>query len=197
MPNNKGTGHKVYTPDDVRRLRKTVHEQIQKVREDLNELDGDGFEAFIRFKFSDFGYHPVDEHSWDFIEQLNQTFHCLAVLAGAEILMKMDWFPKGCGLSLELTTGSGIDIRSDPAGVVEAEVFATKNPKNNDKLHKDVKTMADSSVAKHRYVFFFAPSYHAGPQHDARLNKELKRAGGKVEIWALAQRQLMSRAACI
>ncbi len=171
----------VHSLNDLCNLRKKVRKQAQCTREELNKLNPDGMEAFYRIKFDDCGYHPLEDRRLDFIEQLNQTFTIIASLAAAEKLMK--WFPNCGGLRLNLGASSGRDIESICPDVVEAEVFAVKNPKNNGKLKKDIERLTKSSAAK-RYVFFFSPSCEAGPQPDLQVDS-------KVEIWALGREELM------
>ena len=175
------SSEEVHSLNDIRNLQEKVRKQAQCTREELNKLNPDGMEAFYRIKFENYGYHPLENRRFDFIEQLNQTFTIIASLAAAEKLMK--WFPNCGGLRLNLGESPGRDIESICPDVVEAEIFTVKNLRNNRKLKDEIKSLTESSAAK-RYVFFFSPSYKAGPQPDLQVDS-------KVEIWALGREELM------
>ena len=173
-------------PDDIRQLRVEIRQHAQSAREQLNQLDCDGMEAFFGLKFEDKGRHPLEDRPLDFIEQLNQTFTYLVSLAAAEKLM--EWFPDCGGLRLHLGATPGWDIESRRPGLIEAETFAAKAPTKNGKLGKDVERLADSS-ADHRYVFFFAKSEEG--ETGRRLDLEEKYRTGTIRIWVLTREELM------
>ena len=85
---------------------------------------------------------------------------------------------------MNLGTAPGRDIEGICQGVVEVEVFAAVNPKNNGKLNKDIARMKDSR-AENLYVFFYAPS--CTPGHKTALEKP----GSRVQVWALCRREIM------
>ena len=175
----------VHNFDDIQNLRDVVRQRAQLARDELGNLNPVGMEASYRIKFSDCGYHPLENRRLDFIEQLNQTFTYMASFAAARKLMQ--WFPNCPGLRLNLGTRGGWDIESIGSCLVHAEVFTAKDPRNNNKLAKDIKRLQSRSNADHRYVFFFVPSYDAGRQHD--LERTL--TDGNIEIWALGRTEIM------
>ena len=67
----------------------------------------------------------------------------------------LDAHPDNAPLVLNLGTASGIDIESRD-GEITAEVFASVDPKNNNKLEHDVARVAESD-ARFRYVFYLWP----------------------------------------
>ena len=88
-------------------------------------------------KFNQSGFNPLDSSiKLNLIEQLNQTFTCLASFKGAEYIFLHH--KKVKSLTLNLGTSSGTDIETDEDGGVVAEVFASVNPSNNRKLRNDI-----------------------------------------------------------
>ena len=141
----------------------------------------DPLEVLHTLKFDAPGYHPVNGQSLNLVEQLNQTFTVLASLAAARRMLECR--PK-CGLCLHLAEEGGRDIHSITEGVVEAEVFASVHPRNNNKLKEDLDRLAESK-STHRYVFFYSPSYTPGRKPN------LERDNLKVEVWALGRPEIM------
>ena len=163
-------------------LQDQVRNAAQQVRAKLDTLSTDPLEALYVLKFEEFGYHPLNQHQLNLIEQLNQTFTVMVSLAAARHLIT--WFPQSGGLRLNLGAARGRDIESIRPDELEAEVFAAVNPKNNRKLEKDIQRLAES-VAANRYVFFYSPSYCPGRQC------ELEQPGSNVQVWALGRREIM------
>ena len=64
-------------------------------------------------------------------------------------------------LTLNLGTASGTDIETHEDGGVVAEVFASVNPSNNQKLKNDINRIS-LVRAKHKYVFFISPKKELG-----------------------------------
>ena len=92
-------------------------------------------------------------------KQLNQTFTYLASFKGAEYIFLHH--KKVKSLTLNLGTASGTDIETSEDGGVVAEVFASVNPSNNQKLKNDINRISLVD-AKHRYVFFISPKKELG-----------------------------------
>lgn len=170
---------KVRSLSDIEALQEGVRKAAQYACANLNALKANPLEALHTLKFEEYGYHPlVEGQRVNLIEQLNQTFTILASLAASRLLMK--WFPESDGLYLNLGTAPGRDIESITHGVVEAEVFAAVNPRNNNKLSKDIRRLADSQAA-HRYVFFYAPGHDSGRQQHQ----------DGVQVWALEWQEII------
>ncbi len=111
--------------------------------------------TFARLKFTEAGHDPLNiDRPLNMIEQLNQTFTYLASVAAARWLLLHH--PTCAPLVLNLGTAPGFDIQSE-CGQFVAETFAVTHPHSNDKLRKDVAKM-QTTVAKHRFVFYFSPS---------------------------------------
>jgi hypothetical protein len=118
-------------------------------------------EFLRKIKFEQVGYNPLDnQRPLNFIEQLNQTFTYLASFKAAIILFKRH--PGLDSLTLNLGTKSGTDIISAFDGGIAAEVFATVDLHNNNKLQKDIEKVS-SIDAKYKYVFFMCPDFEEGP----------------------------------
>ena len=161
-----------------------VRQAARTTREKLKKLSDDPLDALHTLRFESYGRHPWKDGELNLIEQLNQTFTVMASLAAARRLMKKKWFPQSGGLRLNLGTTPGRDIEGICQDVVEAEVFAAVNPKNNGKLKKDIKRMKESR-AQNLYVFFYAPS--CTPGHKSGLEVP----DSRVQVWALCRREIM------
>ena len=173
--------HIIYRLEDLEPLRSSVHKAARSTFQRLNELGTDPLAFLHALKFDARGYHPVDGRELNLIEQLNQTFTVLASLAAAKHLLK--WVPNSGGLRLHLAEEQGRDIEGIIPSVVEAEVYASVNPRNNNKLNDELDSLAESQ-ARHRYVFFYSPRWNEGRQH------RLERDGLEVEVWALGSSEI-------
>lgn len=108
------------------------------------------------------------------IEQLNQTFTCIASARAAKVLLAMH--PELAPFQLNLGTSPGPDIESRSGEGISAEVFAAVTPGNNRKLNRDIQKVQDSDAAW-KCVFFMCPGYAEGSQ------PLLSRNG--VTVWSL------------
>ena len=110
-------------------------------------------EAFTRLRFAQVGFHPTEGRPLNLIEQLNQTFTFLASLRAVRWLAEKH--KNALPLRLSLGALAGFDIESENGDLV-AETFAAVDPRNNDKLTKDIQKLASQSH-QHRYVFYICP----------------------------------------
>ena len=173
---------------ELETLQKNLLEQIRanghRALENLNKLNTDPLDALHLLRFETAGFHPLEGHELNLSEQLNQTFHVLATLAAARLLL--DWFPDSGGLKLNPTTGSGNDIKSIIPEQISSEVLTATHPSNNPKKVKaDFKKVYDS-CARHRYIFYYVPSLTPG--HQPTLEKKEYKG---VKVWALAEHEVM------
>ena len=106
---------------------------------------------FATVKFEKVGRDPIEGYAQNMIEQINQMYSDLVVLAAAEDLLKQ--FP---GITLELHFGaaSGYDIESDDGSVV-AECFSVTSVTSNRKLHKDCQKL-QKAVAPIKCIYFYS-----------------------------------------
>jgi hypothetical protein len=150
-------------------------EQTQIQLAELAGTEGP-LEFLYQLKFNPIGCDPLrPSRSLNLIEQLNQTFTCLASFNGADFLFSRH--PKVQRLTLNLGTNAGTDIETSEDGGIAAEVFAAVTPQNNEKLIQDIRRVSGFK-AKHRYVLFMSPKCEAGP-YTATSNP----AG--VTVWSL------------
>lgn len=70
-----------------------------------------------------------------------------------------------------------LDIMSEAKGLVGAETFAAVDPKNNDKLKKDLVKLA-SRHERHRYVFFMSPLF-PGNQRRSQFERD------GIQVWSV------------
>ena len=154
-------------------LRLSAEEAAFKLN-DISSYNG-SLEFLNEIKFEKIGCDPLDrERPLNFIEQVNQTFTYFASFRASKFLFKQHQNLNS--LTLNLGTKSGLDIFSEYDGGIAAEVFAAVNPKNNNKLQKDIEKVS-ATKAKHKYVFFMCPDFEEGLYPDL--------IGNDVIIWSL------------
>jgi len=110
-------------------------------------------DAFARLRFEPIGHHPIQDRALNLVEQLNQTFTCLASVRAVAWLLSRH--PESAPFRLNLGTASGSDIEALD-GSVAAETFAAVTPTNNDKLRSDIRKVSLTS-ARLKYVFYICP----------------------------------------
>lgn len=140
-------------------------------------LPGDGLELLRALKFDELGFHPVEDRAINAIEQINQAWTYLVALAAAQLLLR--WHPEAGALRLApgAHAAQALDIMGSAEGVLGAETFAVVDPRNNDKLAKDLRKLAARSEA-HRYVFFASPRF-AGTARRPQLER------GGIQVWSV------------
>ena len=150
---------KVYDSAKLREHRKIVIGRAKRAYKELTTSDKDTMKALFELRYERIGYSPLQDHGLTIAEQMNQTFHALAVFAGAEFIFNEF---RDCGkLRLSPLTASGLDIQSIYTNLVAAEVFTTVNPKYNGKLDGDAKELCNKPF-RNRFVFFYSPCTDRG-----------------------------------
>lgn len=142
----------VNTHAQVAKLRQTIVENAGRAFSELKEYaqNTDALQFFASIKFVPLGKNPLTGESLNLIEQINQTYSDLVVLAAAHDLI--DRYP-GKTFKLQLGSSSGFDVQSTD-GEVAAECFAVTSISSNDKLNKDCKKLMSSGI-EHKYIFFY------------------------------------------
>ncbi|WP_069997171.1 hypothetical protein [Cellulosilyticum sp. I15G10I2] len=133
------------------KLVKSAKETHLKLTQFCNSLSE--FQLLYQLKFCDSGRDPLENRNLNLIEQLNQQFTYKLTFIAAKWLLKKH--PNNVPLILCLGTESGTDIFSKD-GVVAAEVFTTSNPKNNQKMKKDIIKVSECK-SQFKYVFYHSP----------------------------------------
>jgi hypothetical protein len=172
---------KIRNEDEIDDIRRTVLLSAKRAVEAIQELVSEvhpPIEVLAKIKFTDLGYHPIEDRRLNLIEQVNQTFTSLVSLVAAREILRRH--PKSAPLRLNIGTSCGSDIESSDR-TVAAEVFAAVTRTNNRKLVKDVAKVAESK-ATHMYVFFFCPDEKAGSSRLERFPD--------VEIVAVTEEQM-------
>ena len=107
-------------------------------------------------RFSDqLACNPLDSaESFNFIEQLNQSYTYLTSLNAATYLF--EHFPGLGSLNLNLGTTNGADIKtgSGSSPSIVAETFAATHANSNRKLQKDINKVC-GYTAVHYFVFYY------------------------------------------
>ncbi|MCV3767155.1 hypothetical protein [Rhizobium sp. TRM95796] len=128
-------------------------------------------------KFDTIGFHPVDHHPLNVIEQVNQTWTYVVAALAARKLFELHPEAGALHLAPGAHASQPLDVMSEVQGLVGAETFAAVRPENNAKLAKDLAKLS-ARQETHRYIFFMSPKY-PGTQ---RLPK-LERDG--VQVWSV------------
>ena len=124
----------------------------------LAEQSGDPLEMLRRIKFEPVGFHPIEGHALNIVEQVNQTWTFCVALAAARQLLVLHPDVGGLRLAPGANACQALDIMSVNEGCVGAETFAAVTPQNNGKLAKDLLKLS-ARPELHRYVFFMSPLF--------------------------------------
>ncbi len=142
----------------------------------LRNSGEDPLALFKKMRFDLIGHDPLTGEPLNLVEQLNQTYTNLATLRAVEQLIQIH--PDARGFRVALGTCSGRDIESVEKSLVVAEVFSATHPSSNQKLKKEIDSLANDQT-KYRYVFFASPAFHAG------RHEKLERSGTGVQVFAI------------
>jgi len=133
---------------------------------------------FLRYmKFDRVGFHPIEGHALNMVEQINQTWTYAVALTAARQLLELHPDAGGFHLAPGARMSKPLDIMSVIDGLVGAETFAAVDPANNRKLALDLVKMAARSE-QHRYIFFMSPKFRG-----AKRLPQLERDG--VQVWTV------------
>ena len=158
----------VRTVDDIDRYLGQVRKAAADAHAWIAAQTGDPLDLLRRMKFEPIGFHPIEGHALNLVEQINQTWTYAVALAAARLLLRLHPEAGGYRLAPGAHASIPIDIMSEANGLVGAETFAAVDPRNNDKLQKDLKKMA-VRPEQHRYIFFMSPKFpgtHRLPQFE-------------------------------
>ena len=142
----------VNTHTQVTKLRQTIVENAETAFSELKNYaqNTDALQFFASIKFIPLGKDPITGDALNLIEQINQTYSDLVVLAATHDLI--DRYPEKTFI-LQLGAASGFDVQSTD-GEVAAECFAVTSVSSNDKMNKDCKKLMKSE-AEQKYIFFY------------------------------------------
>ena len=138
---------------------------------------GDGVEFLRALKFDQVGVHPLEDRALNAIEQVNQSWTYLVALAAVRELLR--WHPEAGGFRIAPGSHAAqlFDVMSVTKGQVAAETFAAVDPRNNDKLSRDLVKLVGRDL-QHRYVFFASPLYPGTVRRP-----QLERDG--IQVWSV------------
>ena len=186
MAKGKNNKNKLTVRDceDIQKYRDEVIKKANHAYKKLTDPEQEGMKALFDLRYQRIGYRPLRDGSLTIAEQMNQSFHALAVFAAAEFIFDK---LQGCGpLILSPVTGDGNDFESEKCGLVAAEAFSTVDPKFNGKLHADAEKVS-KACSQRRYVFFYSPN------ENLALVKEVEKEFPDVTIRPLSWNEMMAR----
>ena len=167
----------VQTVADVDRHMGQLRASARRVRDWVAAQSGEPLDLLRRMKFDPVGYHPIEDRSLNFIEQVNQTWTFAVALAAARQLLALHPDVGGFRLAPGAHASIPLDIMSEAEGQVGAETFAVVSPRNNGKLAADLAKLA-LRPELHRYVFFMSPRFP-----NAERLPQFERDG--VQVWSV------------
>ena len=102
----------------------------RRVRDWVATQSDDPLDLLRRMKFDPVGYHPIEDRSLNFIEQINQTRTFAVALAAARQLLALHPDVGGFRLAPGAHASIPLDIMSEAEGQVGAETFAAVTPRS-------------------------------------------------------------------
>lgn len=156
---------------------KAINAAADRVRKFLTDQSLTGLEFLKAIKFEPIGWHPTEGHALNCIEQVNQTFTYLVAFEAARYLLERHPDVGGFDLAPGAHMAMALDVMSVEPGLVGAETFAAVDPRNNNKLAKDLAKLG-MHHEPHRYVFFSSPRF-PGLQRWPKLEKP------GIEVWSV------------
>jgi hypothetical protein len=132
----------VQTTEDVDRHLALVAQAAAGVRAWVAAQTGDPLNMLRRMKFDPIGWHPIEGHALNLVEQINQTWTYTVALAAARQLLTLHPEAGGYRLAPGAHAAQPLDIMSEAGGLVGAETFASVRPANNRKLANDLDKLA-------------------------------------------------------
>ena len=143
----------IQTQKQIDDLRQAFFQNAEKAKKEMIAYadHSSALQLFAAIKFDKLGLDPITGRKLNLIEQINQMYSDLVVLAAAEHLLRC--YP-GKTFALHMGPASGYDIESTD-GQIAAECFAVTGIASNDKLRKDCEKLLASEAA-HKYIFFYA-----------------------------------------
>lgn len=155
-----------------------IYSSAERTYRWIRQYSGSPMELFRAFKFDPVGVHPFAGHALNVIEQVNQTATYLVALEAARLLFDLHPEEPGYVIAPGAYMSHPLDIMSITEGQVGAETFAAVDPRNNNKLKKDLMKLA-TRAERNRYVFFSSPLH---PETKRRIELE---ANG-IQVWSVA-----------
>ena len=169
---------------DIQKCRDEVIEKADRAYKKLTDPEKGRMKALFDLRYQRIGYRPLRDGCLTIAEQMNRSFHALAVFAAADFIFDK---LQDCGpLILSPETEDGNDVESKKCGLVAAEAFTTVDLTFNKKLRKDAKKVSKACF-QHRYVFFYSP------EPNSTLIKKVEGEFPDVKIRALTWDEMMAR----
>lgn len=144
----------ISTEDEAKEYIKTIKESMDiTVRRIEESIQLNPNNLFYKMKFTELGRDPLEDRNLNIIEQLNQLFTYLVSFKAVRYLLQehKELVP----FIVNLGTQPGFDIHSHDGSLI-AEVFASADARNNDKLRNDIKRLTGLE-SEYKYVFYHSP----------------------------------------
>ena len=152
------TGMIIRSIEDADLHMSAIRGSAARVHDWITAQDGDPLVMLRRMKFEPVGFHPIEGHALNMVEQINQTWTFAVAIAAARQLLTLHPEAGGFRLAPGAHASQPLDIMSEVDGLVGAETFAAVHPNNNAKMANDLDKLA-GRPEPYRYVFFMSPAY--------------------------------------
>ena len=138
----------------VYELKNKMNESAERTYDKLKIMmeSSTPLEILFQMKFNKIGFDPVDGDELNIIEQINQLFSDLVVMAALEELF--DIYPSK-KFETHMGAEAGFDIESTDGEVV-AECFAVTTAASNGKLKKDSEKLINKASKQKKYIYFYS-----------------------------------------
>jgi len=167
----------VRNTQDIDRYLGLISQAAADVRAWFASQTGNPLDMLRQMKFEPVGFHPIEGHALNLVEQINQTWTYAVALAATRQLLVLHPKAGGYKLAPGAYASAPLDIMSEAEGLVGAETFAAVDPRNNRKLSLDLAKMV-ARPEQHRYIFFLSPKFPGAQRHE-----KLERDG--VQVWSV------------
>jgi hypothetical protein len=163
--------------EDINRYLGQIRNAAKDTHAWISAQTGDSLDLLRQMKFETIGFHPIEGHPLNLVEQINQTWSYVVALAATRQLLELHPDVGGYRLAPGAYASIPLDIMSEAEGLVGAETFAAVDPCNNSKLVEDLAKMG-ARPEQHRYVFFMSPRFPG-----SRRLVQFERDG--VQVWSV------------
>jgi hypothetical protein len=167
----------VRNQNDADYLMSHIRQMAGHTCDHLASNGGDPLEFMKQMKFDPIGYHPVDGHRLNLVEQINQTWTFVAAVSAARLLLRLHPDAGGFRLAPGENDSLRLDVMSEVEGLVGAETCAVVHPRSNRKLERDLTKLAQQPEI-YRYAFFMCPLFPGTVRRP-----EFERDG--IQVWSV------------
>jgi hypothetical protein len=145
---------KVNKEEALKKIEK-IKNSIEEIINNLKNERSKPLELFYKLKFNKLYVDSIKDKNENFIEILNQYFTYLVSYKAVLWLINQKY---GDFFDLSLGNIIGIDIIGKEKKII-AEVFASVNPNNNQKIQKEIERLSKKEYEEYtKFIFYHSPN---------------------------------------